>query len=948
MALVVNDRVKETSTTTGTGTLSLAGAVTGFETFVAGIGNSNTTYYSIVNENGEFEVGLGTVTDATPDTLARTTVISSSNSDSAVNFSAGTKDVFCTLPASKAVIKDASGNIVANNGSALTNLNASNLASGTVPNARLDAQLQDVAGLSTTSGKIIQGDGSNFGLSAYTLPTSDGSSSQVLTTDGSGAVTFQTPTVGDITSVVAGSGLTGGATSGAATLNVGAGTGVTVNADDIAIGQSVATSASPTFAGLTTTADINFGDNDKAIFGAGSDLQIYHDPSEGSIVRDAGSGNLVLAGNDVQITNGARNETHIDCNNNGAVELYHDNSKKFETTSGGVAVTGDFTATGNISAGNNGSIFLLDNIGQKVGQLTNDSSSSHSLQIDADPDNSGANTYMQFKIDDSEKARIDANGNLLLNTSSASGFDSAGLPLIVGSGSTHQGITIFSGTSHQGAIHFADGTGTSSYRGQLNYKHDADAMTFATSGAEKARLDTNGTLLVGKTATNIGTAGIELTHDNVILGTRSGGVAQYLNRLSSDGSILELMKDGTTVGSIGVSSSDNLTFGATTGGGSGLLFYGAGGTSPIILPMKENAQIDNAVDLGGNGNAFKDLYLGGKVYVGSEIRTLSSSSTLSIQGGSTYPGAKIQMAGGQASSNPGTIIFSTDDGNVSNVSERARIDADGNFLVGKTSTTFATAGVNLQPNGRVDITRDGGQSGYFNRTNSDGAIVGFYKDGTSVGNIGAFGGNTVIGTDDTGLRFNPGGSADYITPFNVSSYANRSNAISLGHPAITFKDIYLGGGAYLGGTGSSNKLTDYEEGTWTPSFIADTNPTVTYNTSHTVGSYTKIGRVVYVTGRIRTNSVSGGSGSLKIDGLPFTVDDTGNNAQANKCGGAIGRASEFNSNTPSSFQFQVNTNSVNLQYRTAVDGGTNINTPSDLNNGINQNNLQFSLFYFTA
>ncbi len=110
MALVVNDRVKETSTTTGTGTFNLAGAVSGFETFVAGIGNSNTTYYAIVNSNGEFEVGLGTVTDATPDTLARTTIISSSNSDSAVDFSAGTKNVFCTLPASKAVILDASGN----------------------------------------------------------------------------------------------------------------------------------------------------------------------------------------------------------------------------------------------------------------------------------------------------------------------------------------------------------------------------------------------------------------------------------------------------------------------------------------------------------------------------------------------------------------------------------------------------------------------------------------------------------------------------------------------------------------------------------------------------------------------------------------------------------------------------------------------------------------------
>ena len=375
MALVVNDRVKETSTTTGTGTLTLAGAVTGFETFSTAIGNTNTTYYSIVNENGEFEVGLGTVGAGT---LARTTIISSSNSDSAVNFSAGTKDVFCTLPASKAVIKDASGNIVANNGSnltalnatqltsgtvpdarfpstlpalngsALTNLNATALASGTVANARLDAQLQDVAGLATTSGKIIQGDGSNFALSAYTLPTSDGSSAQVLTTNGSGAVTFQTPTVGDITAVTAGTGLTGGGTSGDVTLNVGAGTGVTVNANDIAIGQSVATSASPTFAGLTTTADINFGDNDKAIFGAGSDLEISHNSASGnSFIKDVGTGALILGSNGTKIllqkTDG---ETMGQFNTDGSVDLYHDNSKKFETTSAGIQTTGTVNVNG--------------------------------------------------------------------------------------------------------------------------------------------------------------------------------------------------------------------------------------------------------------------------------------------------------------------------------------------------------------------------------------------------------------------------------------------------------------------------------------------------------------------------------------------------------------------------------------------------------------------------
>ena len=70
MALVLNDRVKETSTSQGTGTINLAGAATGFETFVAGIGNTNETYYCIFEQGtNNFEVGKGTVTDATPDTL---------------------------------------------------------------------------------------------------------------------------------------------------------------------------------------------------------------------------------------------------------------------------------------------------------------------------------------------------------------------------------------------------------------------------------------------------------------------------------------------------------------------------------------------------------------------------------------------------------------------------------------------------------------------------------------------------------------------------------------------------------------------------------------------------------------------------------------------------------------------------------------------------------------
>jgi hypothetical protein len=152
MALVINDRVKETSTTTGTGALTFAGAVSGFETFSAGIGNSSTTYYAIVNTDTptEWEVGLGTLAGDSS-TITRTTPISSSNSDSAVDFGSGTKEIFCTLPASKAVIKDASGNV--SPGGVIT---------GTTVETTGDTAASDNAAMGYTSaeGLILTGQGS--------------------------------------------------------------------------------------------------------------------------------------------------------------------------------------------------------------------------------------------------------------------------------------------------------------------------------------------------------------------------------------------------------------------------------------------------------------------------------------------------------------------------------------------------------------------------------------------------------------------------------------------------------------------------------------------------------------------------------------------------------------------------------------------------------------------
>ena len=120
MALVINNRVRELTSTTGTGAVTLGGAVGGFQTFAAGIGNSNTTYYAIsINSENEWEVGLGTL-NGDSSTLTRTTVLESSNSDSAVDFSAGSKEVFCTLPAEKAVYLDASDDPVGVTGTDIT------------------------------------------------------------------------------------------------------------------------------------------------------------------------------------------------------------------------------------------------------------------------------------------------------------------------------------------------------------------------------------------------------------------------------------------------------------------------------------------------------------------------------------------------------------------------------------------------------------------------------------------------------------------------------------------------------------------------------------------------------------------------------------------------------------------------------------------------------------
>ena len=178
MALVVADRVKETTTSTGTGAISLGGAEPNFRTFSSVLSDADTTYYAIIDDNNlAFEVGLGTYASS-GNTITRTTVLASSNSNNAVNFSAGTKDVFLTYPADKSVNRDASGNVSVSGGVTATQVDLT---------GQGDLRLQDASGGQYVALQAAATVGSSFTL---TLPTADGSADEFLKTDGSGNLSF--------------------------------------------------------------------------------------------------------------------------------------------------------------------------------------------------------------------------------------------------------------------------------------------------------------------------------------------------------------------------------------------------------------------------------------------------------------------------------------------------------------------------------------------------------------------------------------------------------------------------------------------------------------------------------------------------------------------------------------------------------------------------------------
>jgi len=400
--------------------------------------------------------------------------------------------------------------------------------------------------------------------------------------------------------------------------------------------------------------------------------------------------------------------------------------------------------------------------------------------------------------------------------------------------------------------------------GQLVFRNGA-------SQTERMRIDGSGNLLVGKSAANIASVGFEAKSDGANFMTRDSGEPLKINRKTSNGNLLAFAKDGSTVGSIAVNGTSEVICVIADDTGIGLNKVVDG-----VYPIGSNLGArDNAVDLGLATARWKDLYLSSGLSIkGSDPKiTLEHSNengTAKIY--TTAQSAIVLDADPDNTDNGTPIVFKVDG------SEVGRFDDGGNFMVGTVNTV---AGINNTGEGislrtsstsssSIVVSRDAGISGYFNR-NSDGDILSFRKDGSAVGSIGVRGGDSTYiestASSRTGLDFAGG-----ILPRYNGALSNGST--SLGAASYRFSDLYLSGGVYLGGTGSANKLDDYEEGTWTPQIFSNTTQISCTSIS---GFYTVIGNQVYVYGGASRNDTASLTGSLFIKNLPFTSDSSNRN-----------------------------------------------------------------------
>ena len=676
--------------------------------------------------------------------------------------------------------------------------------------------------------------------------------------------------------------------------------------------------------GGTMTGNLSFGDNDKAIFGAGSDLQIYHDGSD-SYVHDAGTGILRLKSNGTKILmETAAGETLAEFINNGNAVLYSNNVERVRTNGTGIDVTGTVTADGltvdgviNVEGNNAGvtdplnavnRIRFIDNdptqvADQPTGTLEWYTSDAGSVGVHAyistDMFNNGSGDMLIATGSGgspTQSMRIGSGGDISFyedtGTTAKFFWDASAESLGIGTSSPAQKLHVSGGQlqiTNGGTDVYLNSSASNSYVYTASTPFD-----IYTSGSPRVRVGSTGNVGIGTTSPST-KLHVKSTSDNIVATQVSTNSVNGLFQAIESASLAQIGTSGAhdftfftsnqermriaSYGSVGIGTSTPTNFSTYRY----LDIMGsATGTGGVVQLLTSDSSVNLNMYSYSGGGVFGTATNHPLVFTSNNQERMRIDSSGNVGIGTSSPLTGLYSTVNHISGTSGGIILSSSAstfgiGSVAGVlqfydstnsSERMRIDSSGNLLVGKTALGVSTVGTQIESFGLGRFVRSGGETLILNRLASDGDILGFQKDGTTVGSIGSTGGDAFIGTGDIGLRFYDGSTS--VIPWKASTNAISNGYSDLGHPSYRFKDLYLSGGVYLGGTGAANALDDYEFGTFTPTFIGSTSGTVTLATAFDKYAYTKVGRVVTITGRVDVSGTPSLSGNLLLQGLPFS------------------------------------------------------------------------------
>jgi hypothetical protein len=577
--------------------------------------------------------------------------------------------------------------------------------------------------------------------------------------------------------------------------------------------------------GDTMTGNLSFGDNNKAIFGDSSDLQIYHDSSN-SYIADTGTGDLYIqAGNEIFLQNTA-GITYFYGNQAGQSTVGYAGTAKLATTSTGIEVSGTVVADG----------------------LTVENSSLDVVFKDTQTHTTTDGPALQFQ----GKGPNGTNYNFGYVQGLSNGVNNAG-DIVIGTntaGVSYQRLRI----EDNGDISFYEDTGTTA---KFFWDSSAESLGIGTTSPSTI-LDVSGT-----------SATLTLRDSRVSASWTAGTALGKLDFYTSD---------ATGIGPHSVASIGVVAGGDNAASPDGELVFATG---PYNTASSERMRIDSSGNVGiGTSSPLTTLHVNstyGTGYTGafsgvSSYNPTSSEMLIGTLLGSAasagdYTGLRFNISGNGSGVASASIIASREaaEGNgntslsfltrtgTSSLTERLRIDSSGNVLVGKTAAGDYVTGVEFQPAGAILSYRTTNVASIFGRTN-DGEITRFTSAGAIVGSIGAKAGDLVVGTGDTGLRFSDASSI--IEPQNITTNSGTDGTVDLGWSSGRFKDLYLSGGVYLGGTVAANYLDSYEEG------LGLFNIDTTGMTS---------GNAMYVRGLPFTPTASVNSqGSCTLDRINFT------------------------------------------------------------------------------